>query len=63
MARRKTIQVRDLFVEPNFNELEAVALDSKAAIEHSSSFFRNFSNVHCIVYSIYELRTIYGMLY
>jgi hypothetical protein len=39
MARRKTIQVRDLFVEPNFNELEAVALDSKAAIEHSSSFF------------------------
>jgi len=29
MARKKTINIRDLFVEPNFHELEAVATDSK----------------------------------
>jgi hypothetical protein len=29
MTRKKTINIRDLFVEPNFNELEAVATDSR----------------------------------
>ena len=29
MTRKKTINIRDLFIEPNFNELEAVATDSK----------------------------------
>ena len=29
MSRKKTINIRDLFVEPNFHELEAVATDSK----------------------------------
>ena len=29
IARKKTINIRDLFVEPNFHELEAVATDSK----------------------------------
>ena len=29
MARKKTINIRNLFVEPNFHELEAVATDSK----------------------------------
>lgn len=29
MARKKTINIRDLFIEPNFHELEAVATDSK----------------------------------
>jgi hypothetical protein len=38
MARKKTIQVRDLFVEPNFNELDDVALDSKET-----------SNIHCLI--------------
>ena len=31
MTRKKTINIRDLFIEPNFNELEAVATDSKGA--------------------------------
>ena len=29
MGRKKTINIRDLFIEPNFNELEAVSTDSK----------------------------------
>ena len=29
MTRKKTINIRDLFIEPNFNELEAVSTDSK----------------------------------
>ena len=29
LARKKTINIRDLFIEPNFHELEAVATDSK----------------------------------
>ena len=29
MTRKKTINIRDLFVEPNFHELEAVATDTK----------------------------------
>ena len=29
MCRKKTINIRDLFIEPNFNELEAVSTDSK----------------------------------
>ena len=28
-AKKKTINIRDLFIEPNFNELEVVASDSK----------------------------------
>ena len=35
MARKKTINIRDLFVEPNFHELEAVATDSKG--EHTEN--------------------------
>ena len=31
MTRKKTINIRDLFIEPNFNELEAVSTDSKGA--------------------------------
>ena len=31
MGRKKTINIRDLFIEPNFNELEAVSTDSKGA--------------------------------
>ena len=31
MCRKKTINIRDLFIEPNFNELETVSTDSKGA--------------------------------
>ena len=28
-SRRKTINIQDLFIEPNFHELDAVSTDSK----------------------------------
>ena len=37
MARKKTLNIRDLFIEPNFNELEAVATDSKGEPKKLSS--------------------------
>ena len=31
-ARRKTINIRDVFIEPDFNELDMVAIDSKVRV-------------------------------
>ena len=38
-TRRKTMNMKDLFVEPNFNELDAVSTDSKELSYHCPDHF------------------------